>query len=162
MAAFQPVGELFVHMVTHPKAWRGFLVYGVLIGLLALALWRGRWAEQRATGGMVFHFSVPYAVDFIDLYWPGLDAPPTHLATDLAFLVVYLPLVVRSRRIWPLWFYAFNLLCPLSLGVMLLTTVGVGPFSTVSWIWMWCAIGALSAGVLSQLARPAHAREGGA
>ncbi|MFC3080596.1 hypothetical protein ACFODL_21055 [Phenylobacterium terrae] len=159
MLALQRTGELFVHLVTHPTAWRGFLVYAAFIGLLALARWRGGWAEQLAAGGSIVQFTIPFGVAFAGIYWPGLDGLAAHFATDVAFLVVYLPLILYSRRIWPLWFYAFNLLCPLTLTVILVAQVGREPYAAASWLWMTCAIAALALGVLGRVLRdPAETR----
>lgn len=160
MLALERTGELFVHLVTHTSAWRGFLVYGAFISLLALARWRAGWAEQLAAGGSIFQFTVTFAVQFAGIYWPGLDRLAAHFVNDLAFLLVYLPLVTHSRRIWPLWFYAFNLLCPLTLIVMLVAQVGPGPYGVASWVWMVCAIVALAAGILGRVFRRPDAAEG--
>jgi hypothetical protein len=153
MLALKSVGELFVHMVTHPTAWRGFLVYGIFIGLFALARWRGGWAEQLAAGGSIFQFTVPYGLAFAEMYWPPAGSPAAHMVGDLVFLILFLPLVARSRQTWPLWFYAFNLMCPLTLAVMLAADVGPGPFAVTSWLWMTCAIAALAVGVVGRVLR---------
>jgi hypothetical protein len=158
MQGIESAVELLLVLVTHPLAWRSFSVYGAYAGLLTLALWRGGWAEQFAAGASIFQFTSPLALAFADFYWPGIDQPKAHLTSDLAFLVLFLPLIVRSQRIWPLWFYAFNLMCPLSLAVMLLTPVGTGPLYATRWIWMLCAIAALSAGVAMRVIRPEGVR----
>jgi hypothetical protein len=154
MPTIQSAVDLFQVLVTHPMAWRSFSVYGAYTALLALAVWRGGWAEQLAAGGSIVQFSAAFALSFADVYWPGIDRPWTHLASDAAFLALFVPLVSCSPRIWPLWFYAFNLMCPLSLAVMLLTPVGTAPFDATRWIWMLCAMAALAAGVAARLVRP--------
>lgn len=162
MAGFEPAGELFVRLVTHPLAWRGFGFLGAWLSLLGLSLWRGGWAEQLAAGGSIVQFTTPYALSFLNLYWPGINGTIAHLATDLGFLVLFLPLVVHSRRTWPLWFYAFICLCPLSLAVMLLTPVGDEPFVITAWIWSLCAFAALAVGVAGRILgspRPQLARD---
>lgn len=162
MLALERSGELFVHLVTHPTAWRGFLVYGAFISLLALARWRGGWAEQFAAFGSIFQFTVPFGAAFAAVYWPGLDTQMAHFLSDLAFLVLYLPLIIYSRRSWPLWFYAFNLMCPLTLIVILVANLGREPYGAASWLWMTCAIAALAVGVLGRVFRRPPRREGAA
>lgn len=153
MGGLEAAGELFVRLVTHPLAWRGFAAFAAYVALAALAFWRGGWPERLGSGGALLHAFVPYAITFAGLAWPGLSKPAAHVGSDLAFLLIYLPLVIASSKRWPLWFFAFNLMCPLSFAAAFLSGLGLAPLYVASWIWVACQIGALAVGVVGEALR---------
>jgi hypothetical protein len=78
-----------------------------MLGVLALALWRGGWPERLASGGMVVDSIASALVqnthDWSQTQWADL-------AVDVVYLGVLLWLALRSNRFWPMWAAAFQVL----------------------------------------------------
>lgn len=90
------------------------LLYGILMwSVLIYALCRGGWAERLAAAAMVVgaYLTVlvvsPMSIRFADVEW-------SILAVDSSMFMLFMFMMLRSDRFWPIWFTAVhgvNVLC---------------------------------------------------
>ena len=80
---------------------------GSMIGVAGLAVWRGRWEERTIALGMVVD-SLAASIFQNTQDW---TAPQwADLTIDVAYLILMVWVALTSRRVWPLFAAAFQLI----------------------------------------------------
>lgn len=124
-----------------------------LMIVCALAFWRGRDEERMAAVGMLANWSLSRIL--FKTHSEGLQSGIFFV--DLALLVVYLWLALRSPRYWPLFAAGFQLLAIIThLGRILDPRVSGWAYLTAEIIWSYLVLFAIGYG--SVTAPQAYAR----
>lgn len=114
-----------------------------MLGVCAVAAWRGRDDERLAAGGYLANWALTLVV-FKDR---SVDTQWGVLVVDLALLVLYLWLAMRSRRYWPLLATGFHLLAVIThVARAMDPAVGGWAYLTAELIWSYMVIGTIGYG----------------
>ena len=115
------------------------------MGVCAVAIWRGGGHERLAAGGLLAGWAltmVAYRKD-VSLEW-GI------LIIDLALLALLVWLALRSRRYWPMFAAAFQLLAVLTHAASSAdSSVSSWAYITAEIIWGYLLAGAVAYGALT-------------
>jgi hypothetical protein len=122
---------------------------GIVIGwaVAGAALWKGGWSERVvAMGFLVAWLTTPV------LRRGGWEGPAwTGLAVDGLFLALLLFVALRSRRWWPLFAAAFELLSVLTHVARLIDPgVRAWAYATADAIWTYCLLTSLGIGTYNR------------
>lgn len=122
---------------------------GIVIGwtVAAAALWKGGWSERLAAAGFLAAWLVTPL-----LRRGGWEGPAwTGFGVDAAFLALLLFVAMRSRRYWPLFAAAFELLSVLTHVARLIDPgVRAWAYATADAIWTYLLLTALSVGTFNR------------
>lgn len=125
-------------------AWIGI---GIGWAVAGAALWKGGWSERlTAVGFLVAWLLTPL------LRRQGWEGPAwTGLAIDSVFLALLLFVSIRTRRYWPLFAAAFELLSVLSHIARLIDPgVRAWAYATADAIWTYLLLTALAIGTYNR------------
>jgi len=115
----------------------------VLMGVCGLAAWRGRDPERLAAGGYLAAWALTVVV-FKD---GSRDIQWAVMAIDGALLVLMVGLALRSRRFWPLFVAALQLLAVLThIARALDARVSGWAYLTAVLVWGYLALGMIAYG----------------
>ncbi len=121
---------------------------GSMIGVAGLAIWRGRWEERTIALGMVVD-SLAASMFQNTQDW---SAPQwADLTIDLAYLILMVWVVLKSRRVWPLFAAAFQLIdVAIYLAFIADGRVGaLAPYYAIA-IWSYLILIVIAIGTLAQ------------
>jgi hypothetical protein len=115
-----------------------------LLGVCIITVWRGRDEERLAAGALLANWALDLVlVNRTHVY----DLHMEILATDLALLVLYLWLALRSRRYWPLFAASFQLLVIFThLGRAVDPAVRTWAYLTAEVLWSYLVLFAIAFG----------------
>jgi hypothetical protein len=124
--------------------WPG-IAFGWAVALAAF--WKGGWSERTAAGAFILAWlATPLLRDrsWIGTQWGGF-------AIDIVFLAVLVGVALRSRRYWPLFAAAFQLLAVLThLARIIDPHVHVWAYITAGVIWTYLTLFAIALGAYNR------------
>jgi hypothetical protein len=125
-------------------AWIGITIGWSVAGT---ALWKGGWSERVAAVGFVLAWlATPLTRDhrWVGPQWSGF-------AIDVLFLAVLLVIALRTRRYWPLFAAAFQLLAVFThLARIIDPAVGGWAYITAGVIWTYLTLFAIAYGTYNR------------
>lgn len=114
-----------------------------LLGVCAVAAWRGRDDERLGAGG----FLAAWALTLVVFQSRNTETQWPVLLIDIALLVSFVALALRSLRYWPLFAAGFQLLAVLThVASALDTGVSGWAYQTAGIIWGYLAIASIGYG----------------
>ena len=128
-----------------------------VLGVCALALWRGGRFERLAAGVMLAAWAVSMLVDKT-----GFDEPEWGVMTvDLAALAVFVWIALKSDRFWPIFAAAFHLLSIVThLARTVDSTVLRYAYMTAEILWGYFLAFAIAYGALTSASERFHPSDG--
>ena len=129
-----------------PLLIAAFVLYlAVFIAALSYAFWKGGKDERSGAATILIGALLSQVASVMGPLWEGPELGV--MAIDIVVFVVFVAIAYGSRKFWPIWAAASQLVAVLThLAVVLNPTIGKVVYATTQPVWVFPMLAALAVG----------------